>query len=144
MNSNLAPSATASDYVELAKLSHEAFNGRRQYEWRVNFGLWTALGAVTYFSVTNKIQVFETPFRAYLAGAFLLGLYLNFQVMISIANHKDKKWKHIYQTKVDGFTRTDTPIIRCVLSVLWLVSQFGFTVCLIYLVIRLLLGVKGT
>src|SRR5689334_17076339 len=51
---NAAKGTTEADtWIELAKLSQESFFNRRSYEWKVAFGLWAAIGLVTYFGATN-------------------------------------------------------------------------------------------
>lgn len=38
----------------LAERSENRYNGRRAYEWKVNFALWAGLGALTGFLLTNE------------------------------------------------------------------------------------------
>ncbi len=39
--------------MELAKISLDEFKNRREFEWKLAFGFWTAIAAFTYMLVST-------------------------------------------------------------------------------------------
>ena len=60
-------------FLELAKLSQQSFENRRSYEWKVAFGLWTAIGLATYFMVEHS-QVITPATFAWLIISYIIVL----------------------------------------------------------------------
>lgn len=64
--------------LKLADASWRAVDTRRSYEWKANFGLWTALGLLVGFLFQNKAEVLSGHLwtTAFLALLILLGIGL--------------------------------------------------------------------
>lgn len=93
-------------YVELARMMHESFLNRRNYEWKVAFGLWTAIGAWTYFAIaeTDKLE-FKGSFYWVLSFVYLVLLvawFFCWQVPLRKAFEKDKLYKHYYMDRAES------------------------------------------
>ncbi len=41
------------EWMELAKISLDEFKNRREFEWKLAFGFWTAIAAFTYMLVST-------------------------------------------------------------------------------------------
>lgn len=91
-------------FVELAKLSQESFFNRREIEWRSAFGLWTAIGAWTYVSVTNAEMLVKFPMwvLAFLLLLLLIALFIGWQLPLRRAFEDDKNWKHYFMRRAAG------------------------------------------
>jgi len=133
-------------YVELAKLAQSAFDERRRIEWRVNLGLWAALGAITYFARKERIQVFQPE---WLAWVFAIGIFVSYVIYIFhflAAHTTDKAWKHYYMARAEG-EKADRPargtwVFRG-FPWWWLIMQLIFTGMLLYVVTMILTAVKN-
>ena len=91
-------------YLELARLSHQSFTNRQSYEWKTAFGLWTAIGATTYFA-TEHAGVISGPGMVILVLAYILvwGAWsFVWQAHIQSANGRDKAWKHYYMHRAEN------------------------------------------
>lgn len=91
-------------YVELAKMSQESFLNRRSYEWKVAFGLWTAIGLITFFAIEHADEfdsglVFSLGICYVLIGTCWLILW---QFPLRLAFEKDQEFKHYYMTCAEG------------------------------------------
>jgi hypothetical protein len=137
-------STPRSTYVELARLSHEAFVNRRNYEWKLHFGLWAALALVVYAAVQKKIHVFDSTKEAVLIGVVLLFSYVLHYLMVYRGHDIDKKQKHYYMDKAEGKCVNPPPPSKmpswCI-SVFWALPYIVFTGSLIYITIRILLRI---
>ncbi len=89
-------------YVELAKLSHEAFKDRRVYEWKVNLSLWMGLGLISYFALKGDLTLRVDPRISIGAGLVLWFAYFYFNVKLYNASWMDKEMKHYYMDKAEG------------------------------------------
>jgi hypothetical protein len=93
-------------YLELAKLAQQSFEHRRTYEWKAAFGLWAAIGLVTYFAVEHPAVL--TSWTVGVIGAIYILLsvcwFFVWQVPTRRAFEQDKAWKHFYMHKAEGLT----------------------------------------
>jgi hypothetical protein len=96
-------------YVSLAQIATDSIKNRREYEWKVAFGLWTGIGVWTYFAVTQaRILAFnDHDLRLIFWLYCCLGLVWHFcwQQPSTRAFEQDKLWKHDYMKGAvdDGF-----------------------------------------
>lgn len=95
----------ASTYIELAKLSQESFLNRRSYEWKVAFGLWVAIGFITYFALDKAelLQDGTVIALGVLYGVLALIWFFWWQVPIRRAFEQDKSFKHYYMHRAEGW-----------------------------------------
>jgi len=86
------------DAIKLAELCQESFLNRRNYEWKINFGLWSSIGVWTYFSLSNPVVTSNLSFCVLFIVYFVILLIyaLLWQIPIRQAFEKDKLWKHYY------------------------------------------------
>lgn len=140
----------ANTYIELAKISQESFLNRRAMEWKVGFGLWTAIGLITYFAATNATLFAENTVNwiawLYFAIAFIWQAF--YHVPIRLAFEDDKSFKHYYMHRAEGrspewpldytsanFTlfkkREDDEWKWSFRVTCWILGQFLFTVTLL-------------
>ena len=139
---------TPSNYIEMARLAQGSFDERRRYEWQVNLSLWAALGLLVYACIKENISVFDSTCGAYLFGGIVLIFYLVFHFMVSRGHAIDKSWKHYYLGRAEGAASEKAPKHRLeerwTYKIVWWIPPVGFTVALLYLVIRVLLQQSGT
>jgi len=57
-------SAGQPNWLELAKISLDNFKSLRELEWKILFGHWTAVGALTYLVLEKKIIIDRCPLGA--------------------------------------------------------------------------------
>lgn len=98
-------SEEASIYLELAKMSQESFLNRRSYEWKVAFGLWTAIGLITYFMV-DKADSFNGTVLVWLGVLYAIVWVcwlLAWQFPLRLAFEQDKHYKHYYMNRAEGW-----------------------------------------
>jgi len=91
-------------YLELAKLSQQSFESRRTYEFKAAFGLWTGIGAITYFAIEHP-GVISGGGLGVLLGAYLVMAFVwifGWQPFIHYAHRRDKKWKHYYMHRAEN------------------------------------------
>src|ERR1700722_6507226 len=73
MSSDAVQHPTFEEVKALRDIAWEGFKQRRQFEWRVSLGLWTAIAAFTYF-VLGKVVLFHG--FAGLASAVVVSIIL--------------------------------------------------------------------
>jgi hypothetical protein len=94
----------ASVYIDLAKMAQGSFQDRRVYEWKIAFGLWTGIAALTYFVVSSKdrLSSFPTHYLGWIYvtfGAVWLAFWL---IPLRRAFELDKRYKHYYMQRAEG------------------------------------------
>lgn len=87
------------DWIALAKIAQESFFNRRQLEWRLSLGFWSAIGALTWlFFTVEGIQV-PSNFSCILGIAcgivFILSIPF-WHLPLQIAHGGDKKYYFYY------------------------------------------------
>lgn len=90
-------------YSELAKLAHESFNQRRNYEWKAHLGLWSSVGLVVYVAIKEHIEISIS--WLILAAIMVFIAYAIHLIMVSWGHWIDKKYKHYYTRKAEGDTK---------------------------------------
>jgi hypothetical protein len=90
--------------LELAKMSQESFFNRRSYEWKVAFGLWIAIGAITYIGIEKAASLGPTtPSRlGWLYVAIAVSWIFFWQWPTRLAFMDDKDFKHYYMHMAEG------------------------------------------
>jgi hypothetical protein len=125
------------DAIRLAQLCQESFLNRRNYEWKVNFQLWTFIALWTYIAISNNsIGVAISDCLLLFVYSFIFLVYLIFwQIPLRQAFQTDKDWKHYYMRLAEGITKgrpTDsTPSICKWNQIAYLISQSIFTLILL-------------
>jgi H+/Cl- antiporter ClcA len=85
-------------WFELAKLAQEAQHNRRNYEWKLILGFWTAVGAGLYFIVEKEILLND----CWLISGAAVGLLVIFGSMVfwlyalHSADAGDREWRNYY------------------------------------------------
>ncbi len=128
-------------YVQLANLAHDSFGKRRSYEWKLHFGLWTAVGAVVYSATRHKLSVFNSTGEAAVIGGLLFCSYFLHYTMVSRGHRMDKKWKHYYMDLAEGISteRPAKPRTHWLIEyMVWATPYMVFTGCLLYSAGRIL------
>ena len=139
-------SVSQETYVQLARLAHESFEQRRRYEWKMHFGLWAAIAAVVFAAIKEKIIFFSCVSEAEWIGFTLWAAYLLHFIMVSSGHWKDKQKKHFYMAKAEGSPESNMEeykIRHFLLQALWAIPYMVFTGSLIYLAIKVLLGIQA-
>jgi|GEM_PF-5317615 len=95
-------------WLGLAKLAQDSFFNRREVEWKSAFGLWTAIGGITYFAVSNAAALTHVHMSWFAVGYGLLWFVLLFcwQLPLRRGFEDDKRWKHHYMHKAEGIAST--------------------------------------
>ena len=131
-------------FLDLARLSQDAFNERRRHEWRVNLSLWAALGLAVYAVLKEGIRVFDKPWEGWLFGAVVIGVHVIYMIMVNRGHMIDKKWKHYYLAKAEGREPREVPQFSHsskLVHVLWAIPQIVLTAAIVVLAVTLLIGV---
>ena len=95
---------SSSVYVDLAKMAQASIFNRRAHEWKVAFGLWTGIGVLTYFILSNSEKFPRSP------ATFLGIVYVIFSLLwlfLWLAPHRrafhlDQEWEHYYMHMAEG------------------------------------------
>lgn len=90
-------------FVDLAKLAQESFFNRRQYEWKIAFGLWTSIGLWTSAALakSEKLDLMSCHVMVIYVAIALTWLFF-WLVPNWRASEQDKLWKHYYMNKAEG------------------------------------------
>jgi hypothetical protein len=128
-------------YVQLARLAHDSFCDRRRHEWKMHFGLWSAVGAVVYFSKEHDIELFSGIKETRVIGALLFLSYALHYILVDRGHRIDKARKHYYMDLAEGLFPANPDAFNfpsLALSTLWAIPYLVFTGCLLYISGRLL------
>jgi hypothetical protein len=138
-NTSSAPPDTKIPWLELAKLSHEDFKNRRELEWKLLFGLWTAIATFTYFAIFNKMDFGQN--LGWLGSLYVFAFLMSAVWLIPLQKaHADNRayWKY-YMDKAEQLQSCDGKRVqRPILSwksvhILWAGAQLGFTGIFLFL-----------
>ena len=138
-------SVSQETYVQLTRLAHESFEQRRNYEWKIHFGLWGAIAVVVFSATKEEIPVIQSCKEALWVGGMLLVSYLLHFIMVSRGHAIDKEYKHYYMAKAAGIPIPEIEKSKWpgwLVKILWTIPYLIFTGTLIYLAANVLLQVK--
>jgi hypothetical protein len=92
------------NWLELARLSQESFNSRRNWEWKIAFGFWTAIGAFTAGSFSPEIVLSQgAQIGIWVFYTILLLIYWAFCLRpISVAHDIDKRFFLYFSQRAEG------------------------------------------
>lgn len=82
--------------VSLSESCWSEYNSRRSYEWKVSFGLWTAIGVIAGFALKEGVII---PLNQYWIIGLLISIflaYLWFQAGLYRSCTQDQSKRHIY------------------------------------------------
>ncbi len=129
----------AEKYIELAKLSQQAFEERRRFEWRLVFSIWMALGLIAYTAVTQDVFVPPEALWA-LSGVLFVAfaLYLN---AVRRAHRIDKDWKHYYLDRAED-KETKRPKKESLSWLEWIAPQILMMLVVLLLFVYAMSSVK--
>jgi hypothetical protein len=100
--------------LKLADASWRDYNERRSIEWKVNFGLWAALGAFSGFVFQRQTR--PPAWVALIASALLAFAFLVYNTLwkaeIQKRNRLDLNNARYYWTEVDSELGTKPPEVR--------------------------------
>lgn len=100
--------------IRLAEASWHEYIDRRAIEWKVNFGLWLALGTFAGFMFQQEAVL--PLWIAFVASLILLGAFLIYtflwKVEIQRRNQLDKEAAHYYWIKADEALEIESPPVR--------------------------------
>lgn len=94
---------TSPTYIDLAKISQTSFHNRREYEWKVAFGFWTAIGLFTYFCIEHAGSLKDLTwwiFGFYIL-IWLLWVFL-WQWPLRLAFEEDKAYLLYYMHRAEN------------------------------------------
>jgi hypothetical protein len=94
----------ASVYMDLAKMAQDSFFNRRVYEWKIAFGLWAGIGALTYFVISNKDKLagFDPHSLGWIYLCFAAVWFVFWLIPLRRAFEGDKLFKHYYMWRAEG------------------------------------------
>lgn len=90
-------------FLELAQMAQQSFDGRRVYEWKAAYGLWTAIGVFTFFAIQNPGIVppsYSSRLWIAYAAIWLVWTFI-WQPAMRTAFDLDKRWKHYYMHRAE-------------------------------------------
>jgi len=131
-------------FLGLSRLAHDSLANRQQYEWRVNFSLWTAIGLTVYASVTNKLVIFRSDCGGWMWLGILVVTYVGFLALVTRGHKIDRSFKHYYMDMAEGINGTKRPETKnspWYVTIGWPLTQLIFTAAIGWLALQLLLGV---
>ena len=139
-------------YLDLAKMAQASTFNRRSYEWKITYGLWTGIGLLTYFVLSNseRISNFPSTFLGILYLIFsLLWLFL-WQAPLRRAHLQDTLFKHYYMHRAEGreanWPRSVTyrEVLRTSVNLTWIYTYSPFLVTVLLLIASWLLIARST
>ena len=105
-------------WAVLRLAAYQSFNDRRGYEWKLSFGIWTALAVLIVGLVQPSQPAAVFPFHGqwYGPGATLVGLgvvllHIYFNNALAQANAIDRAKQRMYEDQIRSlltFTETET------------------------------------
>ncbi len=93
------------DWIELAKLAQASHHSRRETEWKLAFGFWTAIGAFTAAAFTVPGFQWSGLYEWILAAIYaatLLTMVVFWQYPLHSAHATDRDWFVFYTYKAHG------------------------------------------
>lgn len=93
------------NWIELAKLAQQSFFNRRELEWKLSFGFWAAIAAVTSAFFSGKLSTIYAHTPCILASAYLLLFVLTipfWHLPLQKAHGGDKKYYFYYLKRARG------------------------------------------
>lgn len=98
-------------YLELAKLSEQSIEKRKDIEWKVNLAFWTGIGVFTWFASQHVCPLgggcLLVMFVVYLATLFVWTI--GWQVPLHAAHQTDRDFKHFYVSQAEGKPEDEDP-----------------------------------
>jgi uncharacterized membrane protein YhaH (DUF805 family) len=82
--------------ISLANSSQSEYDTRRTYEWKVSFGLWTAIGVISGFALKENFNLPMNSFLIYLLLTIIFLAYIWFQYGLHKSNDHDQKKRYFY------------------------------------------------
>ena len=152
------------NFIQLARLAHDSFDGRRASLWRLNFSFWAALGWVVYFCVDRKIRILPNsgPMLYCVVATIPFIAYCVSQYLMHQANEIDKHFKHDYMARAEGRSQEPKPELGngwwdrifyygignvrypwSIASIVWLAAHCLSTASILYLAAWMLSCVKS-
>lgn len=142
-NSEMSNENEKVDWIALAKIAFESFSNRRALEWKLAFGFWSAIGALT--AAPFAVKGLEIPkwFPRLLAVFYVL-LFVVAVVCwfwpLQDAHARDKQWWLYYINRAQGKPDviepdTNASWIKCwkYTTWFWFVGQILFTLLFLIL-----------
>jgi hypothetical protein len=98
----------------LADASWRDFDRRRSYEWKINFGLWAALGSLAGFLFNKGVQLSAWQLGFLIVGLIVIGLvyWLKWSTRVWLNNNLDQAAAHFYWGEADKLLGTSAPRSR--------------------------------
>jgi hypothetical protein len=90
-------------FTKLAESGFVSFNERRKYEWKVNFGLWTALAIMIGFGATTPVHKLRF-LNGYLFLVPHLLVFISYWLWtagLHARNSNDKKFWELYRMRAE-------------------------------------------
>lgn len=97
-------------YLELSKMGFERFHLRRNFEWKVNFGFWTAFAVMISFGLAGGDQKASMHLDVALFWTFhILAwlFYIGWNILLHLSNRVDQMMGFAYQKKAEGMVNDD-------------------------------------
>lgn len=100
------------DWIELAKLTQGSIHNRREFEWKLAFGFWTAIGTFTAAFFTLEGFICPIWLSSILMLAYLLilgGVIFCWQIPQHSAHAGDREWYDYYMDRTRWDSSSDVP-----------------------------------
>jgi hypothetical protein len=99
--------------IKLAEASWRSYSERRSIEWKVNFGLWAALGTFSGFMFQR--ETYLPCWIANVTSFILICIFIVYTFLwkteIQKRNSRDKEDAHGYRMKVDNILNIESSIV---------------------------------
>jgi GH24 family phage-related lysozyme (muramidase) len=97
--------STVERWIDLAKVNQDQLWQRRQYEWKINFGLWAGLAALPGLVYLSQKECSLSPTLFYwvvcIYGIVLLA-YACHLIGLFISNEEDLQWMHHFKDRAEA------------------------------------------
>src|SRR2546427_728943 len=110
----LEPKDRLDAILKLADASWLSMDRRREFEWKVSFGLWTALAAFSGFMLRKEISLTDRPQYIWGLGSLLSLIFILYVFLwlagLSVRHKKDRRRAEEYWMMADEALQiTDSP-----------------------------------
>lgn len=82
-------------HLEMARFNQACHQNRQIYEWKMAFGIWTAVGVFTYFVLEKRTEIQLSAFGLFVVYAILFLLwYFVWYVPMITATERDRHYRN--------------------------------------------------
>jgi hypothetical protein len=82
--------------IKLSEACWTEFDTRRSYEWKISFGLWTAIGIIIGFALKEDVNHVIDMWLVTLVLVIIMAAYIWWHIGLRNSNKRDQDKRHAY------------------------------------------------